>query len=503
MFSVHPKCIQILMHSAFILCFFHIYSVFIPKFYSIIIPLLFRIYSVFHSYSTSIPLLFRVYSLFILKSNSKLIPLLFRTYSNYARQTYFHPYTHRLYSIMKPLVSFAVILIAILYTVRGHHDSSTSIALSLYTLSLYVVSGKEFTYDDFSYTATNEVTCPSDQDCVVNCFGRWACGGSPIYGPSNAALTVNCNGDAYDDHIDGGGACSSLEIHAEDSTELRINVFNEIDSLYDTSIYTPTNAAIPNTFIKCGIVGPNNLNQQPSYTGRTSTAPNTVCGARNTIYSKDGFESVIWTYGDTSVWALNQCSDTECTMMWGTHSIQSGNTMMCGDDYSDSCSPLVISNQGLFFNCDSTSPCYAQSLEDVEKPSSTLGTVSTSQTSSAIPPQTLSTTPGCPEEPKPCSEYTRECCPPDICQWDESSVSCWASFEATTSTDWPSSNPWWMTDEPKTSSTLPPVGGNCGALDIDYFLKHCSSEWKPLPSISTGDFMVHQSCPAVAIDQFL
>eukprot|EP01084_Bolivina_argentea_P055503 101741_1 len=60
-------------------------------------------------------------------------------------------------------------------------------------------------------------------------------------------------------------------------------------------------------------------------------------------------------------------------------------------------------------------------------------------------------------------------------------------------------------DVAHSATNHPPVVSttSCAALDVDYFLGHCSSLWEPLPKISTANFDDASSCPALAVDKFL
>eukprot|EP01083_Nonionella_stella_P312351 1116856_1 len=237
-------------------------------------------------------------------------------------------------------------------------------------------------YSPYEYFDT-DLICVPYQDCSLNCRAGSACDYATIYGPLNAELTINCNTESSDSHADNeqGTSCLRLTVHAENSTKLYINVWNENGELADTDIYIPTNPAlpVPNTFITCGIVGYHNLNQQPT-DNIPSYLPD-VCGSadhHNIVYSKNGFESVLWTYDNQSVWALS----TE-------------NTMRCGSNYQYSCSPLSIQADQTLNCADTQSPCYSgdETKSPTDQPTTTQPTISTMQPSNqpSIPPSSTPT----------------------------------------------------------------------------------------------------------------
>eukprot|EP01084_Bolivina_argentea_P018396 34257_1 len=167
-------------------------------------------------------------------------------------------------------------------------------------------------------------SCIDNIDCILNCYGYWACSGFDWIGPKNAKFIINCNANYNGTNNFGSGGCANLNVYAENSSELHINVYNNDDELQNGMIYTPLNSNI-NTFIKCGIIGPYNANSVTS-----------SCGSNN-IYSKHGWQTVEWTYSGTASWSLQ----------YGQY-----NNMHCGTNYVSSCSGSTV--DGFFYRCTNT-----------------------------------------------------------------------------------------------------------------------------------------------------
>eukprot|EP00484_Ammonia_sp_Unknown_P022767 CAMPEP_0197030392 /NCGR_PEP_ID=MMETSP1384-20130603/9636_1 /TAXON_ID=29189 /ORGANISM="Ammonia sp." /LENGTH=242 /DNA_ID=CAMNT_0042459727 /DNA_START=368 /DNA_END=1096 /DNA_ORIENTATION=- len=179
------------------------------------------------------------------------------------------------------------------------------------------------------------MTCVDDIDCVVNCYQNNACYGVTIIGPRDANLTINCNSNYQQSGQ--WAACQSMNIYAENSTQLVVNVNNAYAEFWANTVYTPQpedpSAPTTNTWITCGIIGANN----------EDTYQQSSCTRQTNLYSVYGWQTVDWTYAGNASWTLTD---------------PSSNAMHCGEDYLDSCSGLQVF--GMLYNCaDESSACYS------------------------------------------------------------------------------------------------------------------------------------------------
>ena len=212
-----------------------------------------------------------------------------------------------------------------------------------------ILNGSLFTnYQIYGWT-NNMIYCDDYIDCTLNCYQSYACYFMSIFGPKNAVLTINCHSGfntAKTNGISQYSPCYYMNVYAEDSSELYINVYNERSAFGNVVIYAPTNPAV-STFILCGIT--NADSEYKNSAPRTYPASG-VCSTNNVIYSKYGFDTVEWTYYENNTWATTQ---------WVPTSVDRFNrlpTMYCGDLYQYSCSPLVTDSDG-FVNCELNSIC--------------------------------------------------------------------------------------------------------------------------------------------------
>eukprot|EP01084_Bolivina_argentea_P234014 394012_1 len=208
-----------------------------------------------------------------------------------------------------------------------------------------VLNGSLFISNSMSEFQSARIYCDHNIHCTVNCYAQQACGDTKIHGPNNATLTINCNSEGLSSlpgYAEKGTACQSIDVFAENSTQLYINVYNEILSLSNAWIYLPTNNKTNNTIITCGIIGPyTSQSEEPSNTAFT------ICGYKNRIFSRHGFRSLIWTYYGTNEWALKLDADK-----------YPPNRMYCGDDYTLWCYDFKVRNR--MYSClDKSSPCYS------------------------------------------------------------------------------------------------------------------------------------------------
>eukprot|EP01083_Nonionella_stella_P084618 234302_1 len=196
------------------------------------------------------------------------------------------------------------------------------------------------------------------------------------------------------------------------------------------------------------------------------------------------------------------CSYRDC---WGIHG-ECGASFVCGQESENygKCTATLCGDDG---DCEPGDWCdnynYCSPGPTNTFPSKTL---STSPTSFAFPSQHPSTSAyprptsfAFPSQHPSTSAYPR----PTSFAFPSQHPST-SAYPRPTSFAFPSQHPS-TSAYPRPTSFGPtsPAGGNdnCGALNIDYFLDHCSSLWKPLPPIG-AHFTAH-SCPDVAIDQFL
>ena len=176
--------------------------------------------------------------------------------------------------------------------------------------------GSSFVADETYEYEDDEIFCIDNIDCIVICGSHAACFYTTIYGPSNASLTIRCDANYYNPGFNPSNpknqfytdSCYVMTVHAENSTALYINVANNYRSeLRESDIYTPITNEI-NTYITCGIIGTNSyLEPTDSFSSRE---PVSLCLTDNNIYSRYGFNTVIWTYYDNSSWAMDGAQST-------------------------------------------------------------------------------------------------------------------------------------------------------------------------------------------------
>eukprot|EP01084_Bolivina_argentea_P135090 238104_1 len=234
-------------------------------------------------------------------------------------------------------------------------------------------------YHDYDYY-DETIYCSNNIDCVINCYNIMACAGITIIGPRNATLTVNCKAEELatgPDYSEYGGmpayAChNNLNIHANHSTELHIFVYYEIFGLSSTTIFTPHNNNI-NTHILCGISG--------KYNSASHANVYAVCTEQIYIYSKFGFNTIVWTYYGNNMDSLTK-----------KYTYHYPNIMYCGDHYQYSCTEFQVINRK--YNClDQLSPCYTSATNMTYNPSpEPTPSPSNTPTDITLSPTTLSPT---------------------------------------------------------------------------------------------------------------
>eukprot|EP01084_Bolivina_argentea_P045654 84042_1 len=159
--------------------------------------------------------------------------------------------------------------------------------------------GSNWIYYDYHAVPYEGLQCIDYQNCTLNCISFLACWYTTIYGPKDATLTINC-----DSSKDGSGpkseACVKMNINAQNSSQLIVNVYNNDLEFSDNDVYAPYNREINinqmerDTFITCGII--------TNLTSNNATYKN--CGHLNNIYSVYGLQTVEWTYYHNTSWSL-------------------------------------------------------------------------------------------------------------------------------------------------------------------------------------------------------
>eukprot|EP01083_Nonionella_stella_P135710 412822_1 len=202
---------------------------------------------------------------------------------------------------------------------------------------LCIVLSTEYTVTtQYQYNGIT-ISCPGDEDCTLNCYETWSCYNSTIVGPSRASLTINCNNKNGQ-----GMTCEYMTIYAQNSTKLNLNIYGyqggaQVD-MREANIYTPlvvSSSYSPNTIIKCGLIDPTNPHE--AYPERCSYIVN--------IFSKNGWESVSWSYVEDRRWALT-LEDEDVVDA----------TMFCGVHYEHSCNGWTV--DGIYYRCiDTQSIC--------------------------------------------------------------------------------------------------------------------------------------------------
>eukprot|EP01083_Nonionella_stella_P297982 1011716_1 len=193
--------------------------------------------------------------------------------------------------------------------------------------------GDEFTNWNGADWWGDTLHCNDFMPCTVNCWGDFSCSGVTINGPINATLTIHCDSTFGGEGQEGVGSCRHMNVYADNSTTLRINVHNEDWGFFANHIYTPNtnNPLLTNTFITCGLIEDHN----------PSTPKTFSCGQLNNIYGLNGWQTVEWSYAGAASWSLNQTDPSN------------PNIMHCGNDYVDSCSGFVV--DGFYYRCAQTS----------------------------------------------------------------------------------------------------------------------------------------------------
>eukprot|EP01083_Nonionella_stella_P063803 165812_1 len=220
----------------------------------------------------------------------------------------------------------------------------------------YMSYGSEFTqYSEYNNGGATTLQCADNIPCVVNCYEYAACYYVTIVGPSDSTLTINCNanyGNYYS--YDKTNGCAGNKIYAQNSTQLIINVYNEVYQFYGGTIYTPTQSINKlNTFITCGIIS------SETKKGATDDTCHSSGVLSQHIYSVDGFNSVQWKYGGTH-WTVETAAEAYYTCAC----LDAGlDTMYCGSNYQYSCTGFMIVAAQLTCT-DTTSPCAAITTTD-------------------------------------------------------------------------------------------------------------------------------------------
>ena len=153
-------------------------------------------------------------------------------------------------------------------------------------------------------------------DCEVNCYSDGACYGAEINGPLNAKLTINCNSGADVDTTFSYPfpSCRDMNVYAEISTELEINIYNQpaefqsIQSIHH-GLCQQQELQIHSSH---GVIG----------SSTDSSNHDAVCSNSNDIYSINGWKTVEWKYDQYATWALGETNT---------------NVLYCGTTYSESC----------------------------------------------------------------------------------------------------------------------------------------------------------------------
>eukprot|EP01084_Bolivina_argentea_P052603 96621_1 len=221
------------------------------------------------------------------------------------------------------------------------------VCLLLLLLNNYVEGQSVFTgYDEYGWVYyfdqdDTAIQCEDYIDCRINCYGSQSCDFASIIGPKYADLYIVCNSN-YDKTDYVNTACNSMNIYAEQSNNLYIDVYTnknyQYQSIYQTykeffesTTYTPQNGE---TVIKCGMDEDDGSNNTILY-----------CGREHTFYSNNGFESVQWIYSNQSSWQyLNDHPD--CI-----------STMYCGNNWEHHCSGWIIDGHQnrKYYKCKNTS----------------------------------------------------------------------------------------------------------------------------------------------------
>eukprot|EP01083_Nonionella_stella_P164482 544481_1 len=181
-----------------------------------------------------------------------------------------------------------------------------------------------YAYDNYGYSLDN-LYCVDYVDCLLNCYGGLSCIDLTIFGPKDATLTINCD-SRYESWSQ---SCTLMTVHAEESIALYMNIFNTRQhspwEMANSKIYTPLPRNGGNqvrTCIRCGIIGPFNSNSSGHWP---------TCAYGNSIYSQNGWSSVIFSYVEPATWSLQNDDNNNNTGLYAWK------TMFCGNNYEHSC----------------------------------------------------------------------------------------------------------------------------------------------------------------------
>eukprot|EP01084_Bolivina_argentea_P207665 354271_1 len=179
------------------------------------------------------------------------------------------------------------------------------ISLLILFSTIYICSGAILSGSDFELTVPHDawgdiIECTDNVDCNLRCYGAYACESAVVKGPKNAALTITCN-SAHDGvcatWIACGGACNKMDVIANTSTALDINVYHARFELYWSNIFAPNNGRGGgySTNIICGLQGAN-----------SPTPTNDVwsCGENCKLWATEGWNDVYWSYSGSNSFAL-------------------------------------------------------------------------------------------------------------------------------------------------------------------------------------------------------
>eukprot|EP01084_Bolivina_argentea_P207667 354274_1 len=192
-------------------------------------------------------------------------------------------------------------------------------ALSILLLIMRVsysakITGSSFESTESGYYIGDEFWCIANVNCVLKCYGDYACNGATIYGPEGASLSVFCDSNYYNQQVQTRGSCYSLDIYANLSTSLTVKVANAKDQFINNDIWVPNNGPGGGytADIECGVVGPYT---DTSYTGL-------VCGWNTRIWAVEGWNDVNYYYYGSNSWAIVQQTDASQRMICGKKLLQ-------------------------------------------------------------------------------------------------------------------------------------------------------------------------------------
>eukprot|EP01084_Bolivina_argentea_P036719 67883_1 len=208
--------------------------------------------------------------------------------------------------------------------------------------NINIINGTLFNFTSKAYGGES-MYCLPNEDCDVYCNYGYRSTRSrsyysgcylTLYCPTNYACSVYCG---QHNTISPGNTCIGMIIHAEDSSELKVNIYNGPNQAFNMEIYAPDNGNGGNEYstnIKCG-----------DMTYDSTIYSRYTCSSMK-IFAKEGWLDVNMT--DVS----NNGNTSSIKTEYSPYTSY-GFEMNCGATYQYPCNSIQISNRQV--ECDDQS----------------------------------------------------------------------------------------------------------------------------------------------------